>query len=516
MKHGKSILVIIFFLFLVCIQSIAYSAFSSTINITGFAHSRVDADVRITKFKVYNTSNDAVSLYEEFSKNTIASNIELPTDTSSITYEIEITNYGTNSIGISDIIGLQSNLTYELIDYNLKEKLCNDDGKCNNYATKVFYIKITGLQGTYDINLTLDFKPFLTITYTNITNNNYPTEIFYNDNLIVTIGNDNAPGVSVTSGGISTKNYKYIEGTLTINNVVDNIEITKITHISTYNFTGNYQTFTTPYTGMYKIELWGAQGGPSLQNIDPGGLGAYVSGNIQLNDSTNLYVYIGNYGHEPSNLANPFNGGGMPDITGQFPESHSGLYSGGGATDVRLVSGEWDNIESLRSRIMVAAGGGGGNNSDGTSGGAGGGLSGITPHAEVSIPTQTSGYAFGKGQGSGVYPNDLGADTGAGGGGYYGGYRGISTNCGGSGGSSFISGHSGCNALNSSGTHTGQSIHYSNYSFTNTKMIDGDGYIWTTSKGSKTGMPTHDGTSTMVGNAENGYAKITLIKMIKE
>ena len=95
--------------------------------------------------------------------------------------------------------------------------------------------------------------------------------------MIVTIGNDNAPGVSVTSGGISTKNYKYIEGTLNINNFVDNIEKTKITHISTYNFTGNYQTFTTPYTGMYKIELWGAQGGPSLQNIEPGGLGAYVS-----------------------------------------------------------------------------------------------------------------------------------------------------------------------------------------------------------------------------------------------
>lgn len=30
---------------------------------------------------------------------------------------------------------------------------------------------------------------------------------------------------------------------------------------------------------------------------------------------------------------------------------------GGGATDIRLVSGEWNDFESLKSRIMVAGGG---------------------------------------------------------------------------------------------------------------------------------------------------------------
>lgn len=88
----------------------------------------------------------------------------------------------------------------------------------------------------------------------------------------------------------------------------------------------------------------------------------------------------------------------------------------------------------------------------------------------------------------------------------------------GGGGSSFISGHTECDAIDELSTetnivHTGQSIHYSGYSFTNTKIIDGKGYNWTTSKGEYTGMPTHDGTETMVGNSGGGYAKITLLEI---
>ena len=45
-------------------------------------------------------------------------------------------------------------------------------------------------------------------------------------------------------------------------------------------------------------------------------------------------------------------------------------------------------------------------------------------------------------------------------------------------------------------------------------MIDGGGYVWTTVKAdSSTGMPTHDGSSTMKGNEGNGYAKITLLSI---
>lgn len=69
------------------------------------------------------------------------------------------------------------------------------------------------------------------------------------------------------------------------------------------------------------------------------------------------------------------------------------------------------------------------------------------------------------------------------------------------GGSSFISGYEGCNAVDSNGNHTSQPYHYSGYVFTNMQMIAGSKQI-----------PTQDGTSTMLGNSGNGFAKITFIQ----
>ncbi len=78
-------------------------------------------------------------------------------------------------------------------------------------------------------------------------------------------------------------------------------------------------------SGFYKIELWGTQGaGPT------GGLGAYTSGVIQLNEGDRLYLYIGRH------IAT----------------------RGGRATEVRVVSGDYTDPVSYRTRIMVAAGGG--------------------------------------------------------------------------------------------------------------------------------------------------------------
>ena len=48
-----------------------------------------------------------------------------------------------------------------------------------------------------------------------------------------------------------------------------------------------------------------------------------------------------------------FNGGGY----GGYGSPYG--YSGGGASDIRLIDGDWDNLESLKSRVMVAGGGGG-------------------------------------------------------------------------------------------------------------------------------------------------------------
>lgn len=142
--------------------------------------------------------------------------------------------------------------------------------------------------------------------------------------------------------------------------------------------------YIAPESGWYKIELWGAAGYGSS-----GGKGAYVSGIIYLEDNDHLYFYVGEQGKSSGTTFN------------------SGTTKGGGATDVRLISGDWNDTDSKNSRIMVAGGGG--------SAGNGGAIAG---------------------QGSSPGTQTVGNASSTGGGGYDG-----STSTG--GGSSYIAGYAG-------------------------------------------------------------------------
>lgn len=226
-----------------------------------------------------------------------------------------------------------------------------------------------------------------------------------------------------------------------------------------------------------------------------------------------------------------YNGGGLNH--GQSCCNRS-FGSGGGATDVRLTGGLWDDFNSLKSRIMVAAGGGG-TFSDGVAtskGGAGGTLIGgdatgdysdwcrglgatqtlggkievsngmycaLGSNEEYTAPGSVTG-GFGYGGTHGVEGNN---STG-GGSGYYGGSSsGHIASAG--GGSSFISGYEGCNAIKETSTkeniiHTGQSIHYTGYYFDQAVLKSG-----------YEDMPNPIANGTIIGKTGNGYARITLI-----
>lgn len=291
-----------------------------------------------------------------------------------------------------------------------------------------------------------------------------------------------------------------------------------------YDYTGNYQVFTAPISGTYKVELWGAQGGGtdySTKGVSPGGKGAYTVGTIYLNEKETIYIYVGgggpnvtidNVGNETTYFSN-YNGGGAGTFdTNESPNSGEHGFPGGGATDIRVLSGLWDNDNSLKSRIMVAAGGGGGGwSGNGSSdqyyangGGHGGALSGIAPPgaSNSTVGTQTTGFAFGTGGLGrfGVPPNNNG--TGGGGGGYYGGDSGLvfsKPNASGSGGSSFISGFPGVNAIKDDGTPSNQTKHFSGYVFKNMDMKSGNQTF-----------PSPSGTNE-TGHTGNGYARITLL-----
>ena len=270
--------------------------------------------------------------------------------------------------------------------------------------------------------------------------------------------------------------------------------------------------------GFYRFELWGAQGGDGRYvneytiRKDSGGKGAYASGSIHIKEERDFYFYIGGRGGDnwqvtkASHGIGGYNGGqdGGADLNdpgiehgqpahGNIPDSSAG---GGGATDIRLIQG--NSTEALVSRIIIAAGGGGGGSTNGSNvyavnyhGGHGGGLSSSVIPYIISGANQT-GCVFG--QGSFPFSFDTlsstlkyGGAIGGGGGGYYGGcvwdekyYAALNTTSilvGGPGGSSYISGHPGCNSVNISANgeleHTDSPNHISDLIFKNTKMIDG-------------------------------------------
>ena len=279
--------------------------------------------------------------------------------------------------------------------------------------------------------------------------------------------------------------------------------------------------------------MWGAQGGGTTSYS--GGAGGYTSGEISLNKNMLLYLYVRENGSNASTQDYfIFNNGTTCTII-SYNNKTGYSYAGGGSTDIRLTNGSWQDFSSLKSRIMVASGGGGANTYVSSfSGGAGGGLDGYNGNKTGSNGnlatggTQILGGINGLGNrvtsdspvNSGFgYTSLIANSTGRGGNGYYAGGsgpHGHMTVGSGAGGSSFISGHNGCNAIKENSTsdniiHTGQSVHYSGYQFTNTKMIDGMGYSWSDIKGEYTAIPSHDGKSTIVGNTGNGYAKINLI-----
>ena len=216
-------------------------------------------------------------------------------------------------------------------------------------------------------------------------------------------------------------------------------------YVWNFDYTGGEQEFTTPCTGTYKLETWGAQGGNSINNYF-GGYGAYATGKLNIRKDSIVYINIGGKGENSSSSGaavttkGGYNGGG----DGKNHISGSGRYvsAGGGATHMSYEKGLLSTLSSKKESILIVSSGGSGTGyySDTyyvITPGHGGGFKGTTGATYFSgqiktnfgIPSQTDGYSFGKGED--------GKNEGAGAGsGYYGGYTSGSLN--GSGGSSYI------------------------------------------------------------------------------
>ena len=208
----------------------------------------------------------------------------------------------------------------------------------------------------------------------------------------------------------------------------------------TFNYTGGQQSVAIVSTGVYTLEVWGAEGGGG------GYYGNYAKGTMTLNAGDTIYAFVGGQGG--------MNGAGWPDsgngggvCGGGGP---SAGWGGGGSTSFRR------NGTANSDRIVVGGGGGGryrngggGGGADGQPGGAasegGGGGGGSYGYGDSA--QSGGGGSLGQG-GNGGCAGSHGGGGGGGGGGFYGG--------GGGGGSAHRSPQdSGSNHGGRGSSHTG-------------------------------------------------------------
>ena len=263
--------------------------------------------------------------------------------------------------------------------------------------------------------------------------------------------------------------------------------------ISEFGFTGKEQSFTAPYSGYYKMEVWGAAGG---NDSNPGGKGGYSTGNVYLDKEEVLYVYVGGAGlSSTQNKGGGWNGGGDAGKKGS-----SG--GGGGMTHISTTKNPVDNHAETKEKnqrgnnpywnpegtLMVAGGGGGGGYTGGkpdqlTGGYGGGETAGKGGANEAASNATHTGYKQGYGQNR-YDVKGSSSDGGGAGAGWYGGC--VNPNelmdFGGGGGTGYVAAKFGQHAI------------------TGGKTIAGNERF-----------PATDGKNTEQGHAGNGYAKITFI-----
>jgi hypothetical protein len=224
-----------------------------------------------------------------------------------------------------------------------------------------------------------------------------------------------------------------------------------------FSIVNGIQKLTIPDSGYYRIQAWGAAGGPGGSRAT-GGSGAIIRGDVLLEKGEVINIIVGQ--NTPG--TNEGSGGGGGSFVWRDSNDQPLIIAGGGGG-----SGEGSNPRGVdantgTSGTTTATGGTAGTNGNGgstnttdQSGGAGGGF--LTDGADGSSNASEGGFAAlnggnggtgdenstttnagGFGGGGGESFNTTDTEAGGGGGGYSGGASSGNNDTGGGGGGSFI------------------------------------------------------------------------------
>lgn len=228
-------------IFIICIEilfiSIGFSSYSTQPNIEDIAANvRKKENIRITDV-IQKEGSPNISIGElNFNKDHLLSNATLPNEDSKITFDIEITNIGSIEMGILNIEGLPENLEYQLENYTLKDKICDENNECKlgikkNISITIGYKKDSYNENntTYDLDIKLLFRQFYNITYQNLDNiPNLPTTVLKDDTFILDLNGNEIKNILVEMDGkrlVDDEEYTFKNKILTIPNVEGNLHI---------------------------------------------------------------------------------------------------------------------------------------------------------------------------------------------------------------------------------------------------------------------------------------------------
>ena len=218
----------------VILLSVGFSAFQNELAIEDISATvRIDKDVRVTK-AVVESVKDATSYYEDYNISNISGSIRLNSSNSYVIYDVEVYNLGNVIMGISDASIDNENLKFEFLNYNLKDKIC-DNNRCSLGVKKTLKIKVSYKNGA-NINdnenkfvLNFKFGRIFNITYYNISNSDkFPTEIIETDTLNLNIPSKEDYLIKIFMNNKLLHNgndYQYTNNNLIIPNVLGDIQI---------------------------------------------------------------------------------------------------------------------------------------------------------------------------------------------------------------------------------------------------------------------------------------------------
>ena len=236
----------------------------------------------------------------------------------------------TASTTISDVVGITTTLDigkslteYEVVTVQPNETKLIELNVVNSYNGNIYYGAwyqiVKGNSDNIQIGL---------YTERNSNPGSGSLSSSSNINLLVGITNDNSTSVTLYIGvkGSLTNELNlgtnkilipdgFSEALLVTEEVLEAHKETKTDTVpinKEFSATGAVQNVTLN-AGTYKLEVWGAQGG-NYNTTYTGGKGGYSYGTLTLNNTTNLYVYVGKQAQTITTnrtvTTGGFNGGG--------------------------------------------------------------------------------------------------------------------------------------------------------------------------------------------------------------